>query len=182
MAVARTSRVRDYRWEYGKLVPRAVIRDYARQIAEQFRPDCIILFGSYAYGKPHKDSDVDILVVMPARDEINQAVRILERTNSSFPLDLIVRTPRNLRWRLQEGDWFLREIVGRGTVLYEKAHRGVDSQGRKRLSSRQESGRHASNRTMKFASTRNRPLRSVSRPSCKNGDFRYQRFTSWMIS
>jgi predicted nucleotidyltransferase len=136
--------MRDYRWEYGKLVPGAVIRDYARQIAEQFRPDRIILFGSYAYGRPHKDSDVDILVVMPAGDEINQAVRILERTDSCFPLDLIVRTPHNLRWRLQEGDWFLREIVGRGTVLYEKAHRGVDSQGRKRLSRRHKSGRHAS--------------------------------------
>ena len=146
MAVERSSRGRPYRWEYGKLIPRAVIRAYARQIAEQFHPDRIILFGSYAYGKPHKDSDVDILVVMPARDEINQAVRILEGTNSSFPLDVIVRTPHNLRWRLQEGDWFLREIVGRGTVLYEKAHRGVDSQGRKRLSRRPQPGRHASTR------------------------------------
>jgi predicted nucleotidyltransferase len=146
MAVERSSRVRDYRWEYGQLIPRAVIRDYARQIAEQFHPHRIILFGSYAYGKPHKDSDVDILVVMPARDEISQAVRILERTKSFFPLDLIVRTPQNLRWRLQEGDWFLREIVGRGTVLYEKAHRGLDSQGRKRLPRRKESGRHASTR------------------------------------
>ena len=71
---------------------------------------------------------MDILVVMPANDEINQAVRILEKTTSSFLLDLIVRTPHNLRWRLEEGDWFLREIIARGTVLYEKAHRGVDSQ------------------------------------------------------
>jgi predicted nucleotidyltransferase len=118
MAIDKRSRVAEYRWEYGKLIPRAVIRDYARQIAEQFHPEKIILFGSYAYGKPHKDSDVDILVVMPAYDEINQAVRILEKTNSSFPLDLIVRTPQNLRWRLEEGDWFLREIIGRGTVLY----------------------------------------------------------------
>jgi predicted nucleotidyltransferase len=147
MSVDKRSRVAQYRWEYGKLVPRAVIRDYARQIAEQFRPERIILFGSYAYGKPHKDSDVDILVVMPAYDEINQAVRILEKTNSSFPLDLIVRTPHNLRWRLEEGDWFLREIVGRGRVLYEKAHRGVDSQGRKRFPGRQKTGRHPSTGT-----------------------------------
>ena len=146
MAMSRSSRLRGYRWEYGKLIPRVVIREYARQIAERFHPDRIILFGSYAYGKPHQDSDVDILVVMPARDGINQAVRILERTNSCFPLDLIVRTPQNLRWRLQEGDWFLREIVGKGTVLYEKAHRGVDAQGRKRLTRRQKSGRHASTR------------------------------------
>jgi len=143
MAVDKSSCIRDYRWEYGQLIPRAVIRDYAREVADQFHPDRIILFGSYAYGKPHRDSDVDILVVMPARDEINQAVRILERTNSCFPLDLLVRTPHNFRWRLQEGDWFLREIVGRGIVLYEKAHSGVDSQGRKRLSSRQKPGRNS---------------------------------------
>ncbi|MHB1423013.1 MAG: nucleotidyltransferase domain-containing protein, partial [Gemmataceae bacterium] len=43
---------------------------------EQFQPDKIILFGSYAYGTPHADSDVDILVVMPARNQIDQAVRI----------------------------------------------------------------------------------------------------------
>jgi predicted nucleotidyltransferase len=146
MAVDKRSRVAEYRWQYGELIPRAVIRDYARQIAERFHPERIILFGSYAYGKPHKDSDVDILVVMPAYDEINQAVRILEKTNSCFPLDLIVRTPHNLRWRLQEGDWFLREIVGKGTVLYEKAHRRVGSQGRERFPSRQDSGRHASTR------------------------------------
>jgi len=48
MAADRSSRVRNFRWEYGKLVPRAVIRDYARQIAEQFHPDRIILFGSSA--------------------------------------------------------------------------------------------------------------------------------------
>ena len=142
----KRSGVADYRWKYGKMVPRAVIRDYARQIVEQFHPEKIILFGSYAYGKPHKDSDVDILVVMPAYDEVNQAVRILEKTNSCFPLDLIVRTPGNLHWRLKEGDWFLREILGRGTVLYEKAHGGVDPKGRKRLPSRQESDRHAPSR------------------------------------
>ena len=123
MAAKKRSSLAEYRWEYGKPVPRPVIHDYVREIADRFHPDKIILFGSYAYGKPDKDSDVDILVVMAAHDEINQAVRILEKTTSSFPLDLIVRTPDNLRWRLQEGDWFLREIVGRGVVLYEKADR-----------------------------------------------------------
>jgi predicted nucleotidyltransferase len=146
MAGDKRSRVANYRWQYGTLIPRAVIRDHARQIADRFDPEKIILFGSYAYGTPHKDSDVDILVVMPAYDEINQAVRILEKTNSSFPLDLIVRTPHNLRWRLEVGDWFFREIISRGTVLYEKARGGVDSQGRKRFPSRPKSGRPASTR------------------------------------
>jgi predicted nucleotidyltransferase len=147
MAVRKRPRLAEYRWEYGKLVPHAVILDYARQVAEQFRPERIILFGSYAYGTPHKDSDVDILVVMPAYDEINQAVRILEQTNSSFPLDLIVRTPDNLRWRLKEGDWFLREIVERGTILYAKTHRRMGPQGRERFSRRQRIGRPASTST-----------------------------------
>jgi predicted nucleotidyltransferase len=121
-----------FRWQYGKLIPRAVIRDFARQIADRFQPEKIILFGSYAYGKPHRDSDVDILVVMPAYDEINQAVRIREKTSHHFPLDLIVRTPENMRWRLEEGDWFLREVVEYGKILYEKANGTVDAQSGER--------------------------------------------------
>ena len=54
----------------------AAIRRYARRIAERFEPKKIILFGSYAYGTPHEDSDVDLLVVMPAANEVSQAVRI----------------------------------------------------------------------------------------------------------
>ncbi len=109
-----------------------VIRRFARQVAERFQPDKIILFGSYAYGTPHAGSDVDILVIMPAGNELDQAVRICWAVERNFPLDLIVRTPKNLKWRLEEGDWFLREIVARGKVLYEKAHARVGAKGRGR--------------------------------------------------
>jgi predicted nucleotidyltransferase len=112
------------------------IRRLAQQIAERFRPAQIILFGSYAYGEPNQHSDVDLLVVMPTRDEIRQAVRIREATEHPFPLDLMVRTPATLKWRLEEGDWFLREVVGRGKVLHEEAHRRVGAQGRGRLARR----------------------------------------------
>jgi len=98
---------------------------------------------------------------MPAYDEINQAVRILEKTNSCFPLDLIVHTPHSVRWRLEEGDWFLREIVAGGMVLYEKAHRGVGSQGRERLPSRQKTRRHASNQTLTSADAKDVLKRSL---------------------
>jgi len=70
MASDKRSRLATFRWEYGKLIPHAVIRDYARQIADKFHPDRMILFGPYAYGNPDRDSDVDILVVMPTPDEI----------------------------------------------------------------------------------------------------------------
>jgi uncharacterized protein len=110
-----------HRWYRGADIPTRVIRKFARDVAERFRPDKIILFGSYAYGVPHDDSDVDILVVMPAWNEISKASRICQTIPHSFPLDLIVRTPKNLNWRLKEGDWFLREIVAKGKVLYAQA-------------------------------------------------------------
>jgi predicted nucleotidyltransferase len=120
------------RWYRGADIPMRVIRRFARQVAERFHPDKIILFGSYAYGTPHADSDVDILVVMPAWNEISKASRIRQTVSYCFPMDLIVRTPENLRWRLEAGDWFLREIVSRGKVLYEKTDAGVVQEGRGR--------------------------------------------------
>ena len=115
-----------------------LIRRFARQVAGRFNPDRIILFGSHAYGRPHADSDVDILVVMPARNQLDQAVRIELACDPPFPLDLIVRTPKNVISRLEQGDSFLREIISRGKVLYEKGHQGVGVQSRSRLSRRHE--------------------------------------------
>ncbi len=110
-----------------------VIRRFVRDVAERFEPDRIVLFGSYAYGTPHADSDVDILVIMPARNQIDMAVKIHLAILPAFPLDLIVRTPKNLKWRLEEGDWFLREIVSKGKVLYEKDDARMGTQSRSGL-------------------------------------------------
>ena len=121
-------------------IPRAAIRRYARQIAEKFDPDKIILFGSYAYGQPHEWSDVDILVVMPAYDEITQSIRITLAFRAPFSLDLIVRTPDNLRRGLEEEDWFLREIIAKGKVIHEKADQTLGAQGRGRHRRRKKSG------------------------------------------
>jgi predicted nucleotidyltransferase len=112
------------------------IRKLAREIAEKFQPEKIILFGSYAYGTPHQDSDVDLLVVMPASNESSKACRILNTIVAPFPIDLIVRTPKNLAWRLKAGDWFLREIVANGKVLYEGPQPPVDAEGGERPASR----------------------------------------------
>ena len=108
----------------------------SRKIAERFRPEKIILFGSHAYGTPHADSDVDLLVIMPARNMIDQSVRIRRATEHRFPLDLIVRTPEYVRRRIEDGDWFLREIVSKGKVLYESTDEGVGAEGRSRLAER----------------------------------------------
>jgi uncharacterized protein len=121
-------------------IPMSAIRQYARQIAEKFQPDKIILFGSYAYGHPHEWSDVDILVVMPARNQIDQSVRITLAIEHPFPLDLIVRTPKRLRRDWEDGDWFLREVLARGKVLYEKTDGQVGTEGRRRSDLRKSPG------------------------------------------
>lgn len=135
------------RWYRGADIPRRLIRQFAREVAERFQPEKIILFGSYAYGQPHEDSDVDILVVMPARNELNQAVKIRLAIARQFPLDLLVRTPETLAWRIAEGDSFLREVMDRGKILYEEAHSRVDPQGGARLSGRRKTRSESAART-----------------------------------
>ena len=125
------------RWYRGPNVPKSAIRRFAREVAEKFQPEKIILFGSHAYGKPHADSDVDILVIMPCRNQLDQAFKIRLAVSAPFPMDLIVRKPSNLGWRLKEGESFHTEIMTRGTVLYEKGQLGSGWQSRKRLPSRQ---------------------------------------------
>ena len=117
---------------WGADVPMRVIRRFARQVAERFQPDKIILFGSYAYGTPNADSDVDLLVVMPTWNQHSQRVKIRMALTAPFPMDLIVRTPKEMKWRLEEGDSFLTEIVSKGKILYEKDNRGMGAEGRSR--------------------------------------------------
>jgi predicted nucleotidyltransferase len=105
------------------MVERAKIKSFCNAVAKQFRPRKIILFGSYAYGKPTKDSDVDLLVVMNRtryRGE-RMAVRIREAVNAGFPMDLLVRTPGFIAKRLVWKDCFIEEIMRKGKVLYEAA-------------------------------------------------------------
>lgn len=120
----------------GTEVTLRVIRRYVRQIAARFEPDRILLFGSHAYGTLHADSDVDLLVIMPTRNPVGQAVRIRLALPAPFPLDLLVRSPEKVARALEIGDSFLTEVMAKGKVLHEKGNRAVGSQGRGRLSGR----------------------------------------------
>jgi predicted nucleotidyltransferase len=120
-------------WYNGADVPMRLIRRFARQVAERFHPEKIILFGSHAYGTPHADSDVDILVVMACRNQLDQAVKISVTIDPPFPVDIIVRKPRSLAWRLEESESFHTEIVTKGKVLYEKERGRMGTKGGGRL-------------------------------------------------
>ena len=98
------------------------IQQVVQRIVARFRPQKVILFGSYAGGKPTADSDVDLLVTMetPLRS-VEQAVAIRKAVDFPFPTDLLVRTPGQIAERLALGDVFIREVVMKGVVLYEAA-------------------------------------------------------------
>jgi predicted nucleotidyltransferase len=107
-------------------IPMTAIHAVVQQIAEKFQPEKIILFGSYAYGDPRPESDVDLLVVMdtPLRNR-EQAVQIARAIDYHFGLDLLVRNPRQLAERLALGDFFLQDVVEKGKVLYERPDTGM---------------------------------------------------------
>ena len=121
------------RMYFGANVPRRLIHDYARAIAAEFHRERNILFGSYAGGTPHEESDVDLLVVMRTTDPHAAAVRIQYRLTPPFSVDLVVRTPEQLALRLPQGESFLRTVVSQGKVLYEKDDTSLGPEGRDAL-------------------------------------------------
>ncbi len=92
------------------------------QIARVLHPEKIILFGSYAYGKPTADSDVDLLVIMETgkvgSDRTWEVARLL--IPRPFPVDILVRTPTEIQHAFAKGDFFIKEIVTQGKILYER--------------------------------------------------------------
>ena len=102
------------------MVTREDIQATCDDIVREFSPLQVILFGSYAYGTPTEDSDVDLLVVMdiPESETRHQGVEILQRIPYRFPMDLLVRSPEEIAYRISYNDWFLREITEKGDVLY----------------------------------------------------------------
>jgi len=103
--------------QVSETLPEAVAR-----IVHELRPEKIILFGSYAYGTPTPDSDVDLLVIMrtgaSGADRSWAVSRLL--LPRPFPVDILVRTPQEIQSALTKGDFFIREILTRGRVLYER--------------------------------------------------------------
>ncbi len=98
----------------------AYIRKLCKRIAEAYHPEKIILFGSHAYGKPTPESDVDLLIVMDYEGRpIEQILKIRRELDIVTPVDLLVRTPEDVKRRVKEGDMFMRLVVERGKIMYE---------------------------------------------------------------
>jgi len=102
------------------MVRKSEIAGLVERIAREFRPERIILFGSYASGQPRRDSDVDLMVIMPFKGSaLRKAAEILDKIAPRMALDLLVSTPRQFRQRLTWNDFFVQDIAEHGKVLYE---------------------------------------------------------------
>ncbi len=103
---------------------RKVILDIAEKIRKNYDPERIILFGSFAYGNPTRDSDIDMLIVKRTRkksmDRWFTLKKLCQDPDRGIPFSPLVFTPKELHHRLSLGDQFIKEILQKGQVLYER--------------------------------------------------------------
>ena len=107
-----------------KRVPFNHIRKAARKVADLVHPEQIILFGSYAYGQPNADSDVDFLLVINKKSKKGRRTAFLKASDAldprPFPVDLVVRSKSEIKPRIEQGDFFLKDIFQHGRILYQR--------------------------------------------------------------
>ena len=99
------------------------LQKITRKIVEKYKPEKIILFGSYAWGKPTEDSDIDLFIVKNSRKRKIDRERELRTVlfGNNFPaMDLLIYTPKEVEKRLFIEDFFVKQILSEGEILYEK--------------------------------------------------------------
>jgi len=105
-----------------------LIFEIVKRIKIAYSPKKIILFGSYAYGNPTKDSDIDLLIIKNTNEKIIDRIVHIYKIIGTIQNDEIkfidlapfVITPKELKQRLEMGDHFFKEIISKGKVLYGK--------------------------------------------------------------
>jgi uncharacterized protein len=105
------------------MVALSAIQDVADNIARDFHPERIILFGSYARGNPTADSDVDLLVILPFDGKpFWKSLEIMNRVDAPFALDLLAWQPTDTASRYEDGDPLIRDALDNGEVLHKRVH------------------------------------------------------------
>ena len=97
------------------------IQKIVNQIVENYKPEKIILFGSFAYGKPREESDVDLAVIKKTRKRfVKRLFEVCKYIKSRMGTDILVYTPKEWEKALEEEHYFIKEIAQKGKVVYEK--------------------------------------------------------------
>lgn len=101
-----------------------IISNLVERLKEKYQPEKIILYGSYAYGIPDRESDIDLLIIKETKDRpIDRRItvrKLVSDLRKKIPFSSLVVTPEELSSRLKIGDDFFTEITKKGAVLYEK--------------------------------------------------------------
>jgi uncharacterized protein len=106
------------------------ILESVQVIVKKYRPDKVILFGSYAKKEVRPESDVDLFFIIDSEESTwDLAVQISLSMRHSLPMDVIVRTPEEISKRMKSGDFFIRNIMENGMVLYERTGSGMGAKG-----------------------------------------------------
>ena len=119
--VIREDVLRNPRYPVHKIADKLL--PYLRILVEQFHPEQVILFGSYAYGQPDEHSDFDLLVIRrrfasekASNMEIRRAFWDVPGRRPSFTL--ITKTPEQIAERLAKNSPFYEEIVNKELEVY----------------------------------------------------------------
>lgn len=110
-----------------------------KRIVAGVNPEKIFLFGSYIWGNPTEDSDFDLLIVADIPTSSKSKSKFMERIerrievrnlildiNENIPIDLFVYTPEEFKHLKKLNTSFIREILEKGEILYEKEDQRVD--------------------------------------------------------
>lgn len=101
-----------------------IIAEVVEKIKEEYQPEKIILFGSYAYGKPTEDSDIDLFIIKETKkrriDRFVEVSPLVENPGYHIPISHLVYTPEEIERRLALGDQFVEEVLSKGEVLYAR--------------------------------------------------------------
>lgn len=99
-----------------------IISEILEKIIRQYQPKKVILFGSYAYGEPAEDSDIDLLIIKDTdknpMDRWMEVKRLLRDTTRTLGVSPLVYTEEEIEERKAIKDFFLEEILEKGKVLY----------------------------------------------------------------
>lgn len=92
------------------------------KIVNEYRPEKIILFGSAARGEMGLDSDLDLFIIKKGNltpEQRSDAVYdILWQLKGRPAVDVLVYTPQEIQQRLSIGDWFVKDVLEEGKVIY----------------------------------------------------------------
>lgn len=100
------------------------IQKIINQIVKNYKPEKIILFGSFAYGKSKENSDVDLVVIKKTKKRFGARLfEVVKFIKSRMGTDVLVYTPEEWKRGLKKNHYFLKEIKNKGKLVYEKSNR-----------------------------------------------------------